>query len=54
MLAFTLSLVGAVKTVIDSPIISKEGEVYEDENGSFENVRGSIDVFEKQCIEMRG
>lgn len=52
-LAFTLSLVGAVKTIIDSPIISKNGTVFEDEDGKFTNVQQSVTIFEKQCQEMR-
>lgn len=52
-LAFTLSLVGAVKTIIDSPIISKYGTVFEDEDGEFANVQQSVAIFEKQSQEMK-
>lgn len=53
ILAFTLSLIGAVKTVIDSPIISKEGDVFDDQNSEFKSVQESVEIFEKKCIEMR-
>ena len=53
VLAFTLSLVGAVKAIIDSPIISKDGDVFEDENGDFQNVQANLPVFEQQCRELR-
>lgn len=53
ILAFTLSLAGAVKAVIDSPIISKNGEVYNGSRKEFESAQGAIQKFERECIELK-
>ena len=53
VLAFTFSLVGAVKSVIDAPLISNEGNVYIDDTNSFNQVEQSIDMYEAKCIEMK-
>ncbi len=54
VLAFTFSLVGAVKAVVDSPIISQTGEVFNDDTSCFDRIYDNIDVFEQKCLEMRG
>ena len=53
ILAFTLSLAGAVKAVIDSPIISKNGEVYNGSRKEFESAQRAIQKFERECIELK-
>lgn len=53
ILAFTLSLVGAVKAVIDSPIIAQNGEVFRDENNNLNDMQECLDVYESVCTEMR-
>lgn len=47
-MAFTFSLVGAVKAIIDSPIIAQNGEVYTEYNPGFENARDSLLTFEQR------
>ena len=41
-MTFTLSLVGAVKAIIDSPIIARNGEVYTEDNPKFKQAEISI------------
>lgn len=53
ILAFTFSLVAAVKAVIDSPIISKNGNVFNGSNSKFNEVQNHIEMFERKCIEMK-
>lgn len=52
VLAFTFSLVGAVKTVIDSPIISQNGEVFTENNSDFDEVLDCVDIFERRSEEL--
>ena len=42
-LAFTYALAGAAKAIIDSPIISKAGNVFDGDKSSFDNVKNVID-----------
>lgn len=53
VLAFTFSLVGAVKAVIDSPIISQSGEVFDGNKSNFDMAQNCIGTFERKCLEMR-
>lgn len=52
IMAFTFSLVGAVKAIIDSPIIAENGEVYSQEDPSFEKAKSSISSFENKQLAL--
>lgn len=53
VLAFTFSLVGAVKSVIDTPLITSEGDVYVDDTNGFNQAEQSIGMYEAKQIEMK-
>lgn len=46
LLAFTFSLVGAVKVIVDSPIIARDGQVYTQEDEKFRQACGAVEKFE--------
>ena len=46
-LAFTYSLTGAAKAIIDSPIISKTGNVFDGDSSNFDNLKTIIEKFTK-------
>lgn len=53
ILAFTFSLAGATKAVIDSPIISKFGTAFDGDKTAFYSAQNAVATFEKKRITMR-
>lgn len=53
VLAFTFSLIGAVKAIIDSPIISQSGDVFNGNKADFNRAQDCVETFERKSIEMR-
>lgn len=47
LIAVTRSLAGAVKTVIDVPILNKDGKLSEDADKKYHSVKGSLPAFQK-------
>ena len=50
ILSFTCALSQAMKAIIDSPIISKSGDVFGENKEEFQR---NVDEVERKCIEMR-
>lgn len=51
-LAYTLALMGTVKTIIDSPIIGRDGNVYEGDKTGIEEATNMAEFFEKRRNEI--
>ena len=52
IMAFTFSLVGAVKAIVDSPIIAHSGEVYTDNDPAFQKAQNSISTFQEKRLSL--
>ena len=50
MLAITASLSKAIKTIIDTPILSESGELTETSQESYQNINGQLPKFDRGAV----